>query len=149
MSHHEIDPEVVNAGTKPSDGWEKRDLEEHFWPILKATAHFIVWSTVCILIVIPIQNALTGNPILRPDLGEYRTHLDARPPSGKNVPLIQSNFTATKDIHDLRRKEEETVHQSGWVDKSKGIARIPIEDALEDVAKSGLPAAQPKGGANP
>lgn len=39
----------------------------------------------------------------------------------------------------LRRKEEALLNGYGWVDRSKGIVRIPIGRAMDLLAKRGLP----------
>ncbi|HWA83004.1 MAG TPA: hypothetical protein VG820_06210 [Fimbriimonadaceae bacterium] len=47
-------------------------------------------------------------------------------------PLLQTNVTARTDIRDLRRAENEILHgKAAWVDQSKGLARIPIDQAID------------------
>ena len=45
-----------------------------------------------------------------------------------------------KDVYLLRRGEAEKLESYGWVDKEGGIARIPIERAMELTIERGLPA---------
>jgi hypothetical protein len=45
-----------------------------------------------------------------------------------------------KDVYLLRKGEAEKLESYGWVDKEAGIARIPIERAMELTAERGLPA---------
>ncbi|MBI1788457.1 MAG: hypothetical protein HYR60_13020 [Acidobacteria bacterium] len=49
------------------------------------------------------------------------------------------------DLQKVREDEEALLHQYGWVDPDKGIVRIPVERAMELVAKEGLPV-RPGGG---
>lgn len=49
------------------------------------------------------------------------------------------------DLQKVREDEEALLHQYGWVDSDKGIVRIPVERAMELVAKEGLPV-RPGGG---
>jgi hypothetical protein len=44
-----------------------------------------------------------------------------------------------EQLRQLRAEENVTLESYGWVDRSKGIVRIPIERAMELVAQKGLP----------
>jgi hypothetical protein len=44
------------------------------------------------------------------------------------------------DLEELLAAEQKQLDSYGWVDKDKGIVRIPIERAMELIAKRGLPA---------
>jgi hypothetical protein len=52
-----------------------------------------------------------------------------------------------QEIADLHAKEDLLLDNYSWVDKSQGKVRIPIEQAMEIVAKQGLPVAQHTEGA--
>jgi hypothetical protein len=47
-----------------------------------------------------------------------------------------------EDIMNFRIGEEAALHQYGWVDRSSGIVRIPIEEAMRLTVERGLPARQ-------
>ena len=49
----------------------------------------------------------------------------------------------------LRAEEEEILTTYGWVDKNRGIARIPIDRAMELLVQRGLPPAKPMPAAPP
>ena len=71
----------------------------------------------------------------RPDMSTFE-----RPRSpGDPYPLLQSNVTAHKDIANLRRLEREKTDTAGWIDKEAGVARIPIDDAIELVLSERFP----------
>ncbi len=54
-----------------------------------------------------------------------------RIPSDPN-PLLQTNVTARTDIRDLRRAENALLHgKPTYIDKDKGIVRIPVEKAID------------------
>jgi hypothetical protein len=42
----------------------------------------------------------------------------------------------------MRAAEDGLLNSYGWVDQEKGIARIPIEDAIQILGQKGLPARQ-------
>lgn len=45
-----------------------------------------------------------------------------------------------KDVYQLRQAENEKLSSYGWVDKEGGIARIPIDRAIDVMLQRGLPA---------
>jgi len=47
------------------------------------------------------------------------------------------------DIERLRAEEAEALHGYGWVDEKAGVVRIPIESAMDLLAKRGLPVGAP------
>ena len=53
--------------------------------------------------------------------------------------------TSPVDLAAVREQEDEVLDSYGWVDKGAGVVRIPIERALELVAKRG-PAEPPAAG---
>lgn len=57
----------------------------------------------------------------------------AEPPQ----PRLQTH--PLRDMQDLRAGEKETLSSYGWVDRSAGVVRLPIERALELTAERGLP----------
>jgi hypothetical protein len=46
---------------------------------------------------------------------------------------------ATTTVQEVRAKEDPFLYQYGWVDKSKGIAHIPVSRAIDIVAQQPLP----------
>ncbi|RMD85938.1 MAG: hypothetical protein D6815_00855 [Candidatus Dadabacteria bacterium] len=53
-------------------------------------------------------------------------------------PRLQAN--PRQDLLALRAWENEVLTSYGWVDREKGIVRIPIERAMDLIARRGLPA---------
>lgn len=59
----------------------------------------------------------------------------------KNLPKaapLQNNVTATKDMTDLRMAEQEMTHTYGDSKTVKGSIQIPVDRAMEIVAKKGI-----------
>jgi hypothetical protein len=56
-------------------------------------------------------------------------------------PRLQTD-DGNQEIADLHEKEDLLLEHYSWVDKSQGKVRIPIERAMELVAKQGLPVAE-------
>lgn len=57
-------------------------------------------------------------------------------PSPPN-PLLQTNKTAKTDMMDLRREEQVKLTTPDWIDKPKGIVRIPVQTAMDEYIQSG------------
>lgn len=49
------------------------------------------------------------------------------------------------ELAPIRYQEEQTLNSYGWVDQNAGVARIPIDRAMELVAQRGLPTAPQTG----
>jgi hypothetical protein len=56
-------------------------------------------------------------------------------------PKLQVN--PRMELQDVRAHENLLLHQYAWVDKDKGIVRIPIERAIDLIAQRGLPPTKP------
>jgi hypothetical protein len=62
--------------------------------------------------------------------------LDQRP---KLPPEPRLQPTPKLFIKDLRAAEIAQINSYGWIDQKNGIVRIPIDEAIDAVAKAGLP----------
>jgi hypothetical protein len=131
--HHDRDPEAINAHTRPEIGYEHRDISVK--GIAVSTIHFFVWSTVII--------ALTYvGFVMMIDLPVRPTDPPKTIPAYPN-PLLQGTEQVAVDIAELKRAEDEQLSTYGWVDQEKGVARIPIDRAIDEVAEKGLGATPP------
>lgn len=64
-------------------------------------------------------------------------HADDRAPPVITEPLLQ--VSSRRDLQELRSREERVLGATEWVDRETGVARIPIERAIDLAAESGLP----------
>jgi hypothetical protein len=62
------------------------------------------------------------------------------PPAAPPEPRLQVSPTA--DWSEMLEREQAILHSYGWVDRSRGIVRIPIERQMEIVARGGFPQAK-------
>jgi hypothetical protein len=58
-------------------------------------------------------------------------------------PLPRLQTTPYVDLKAFTASEDEVLTTYAWVDKEKGVVRLPIARAIELVAERGLPAAAP------
>lgn len=137
---HKVDPSEINKHTRPELGYEPRDID--VGPIFKYSTLFFVATTIAIFLVVPFYlwflNLDGGAP------GHQTIALAV--PKAPN-PLIQSSTSAKLEIVELRTKEKAALNSYGWVDKSKGIAHIPITRAIALTAQRGVNG--PQGASNP
>ena len=57
--------------------------------------------------------------------------------------ISPTSATPVVDMVHMRASEEEQLHNPGWIDRQKGIVRIPIERAKQLVIQRGLPVVKP------
>jgi hypothetical protein len=62
------------------------------------------------------------------------------PTKVQNTELPPNANTPVTDMVEMREAQEKELHSYGWIDKSKGIAHIPIEEAKKLVLQRGMPA---------
>lgn len=70
---------------------------------------------------------------------------EARLPYEPPAPRLQKD--PIRELAELRASEERELSSWGWVDESNGIARIPIDRAVDLVVEQGLPGPSPAIGA--
>jgi len=61
--------------------------------------------------------------------------------TGQDLP--PNTNTPVTDMADMRAAEEKDLNTPGWVDKQKGVVRLPIETAKQLVVQRGLPVVHP------
>jgi hypothetical protein len=54
-------------------------------------------------------------------------------------PQPQLQVAPTPDLKTFRAEEDKVLSSYGWVDQPNGVVRIPIDQAIEVLAKRGLP----------
>ena len=80
----------------------------------------------------PADSAVPPEPRLQP----FRT-------VDRGVEASPTVSTPAVDMAHMREDQEKALKELGWVDRQKGIVRIPIEDAKRLVVQRGLPVVQP------
>lgn len=115
-------------GTR-SEGYERRDL------YIRGIVVFLVVLAVIVVAVLAGMNRMFE--AFRAQSGS----LGSKIPVGVAPDSHPRPGDLTTDLSELRRsvqqEEERQLHAFGWVDRKGGIARIPIETAIEIVAEDG------------
>jgi hypothetical protein len=129
-------------GQSESTAYETRDVKIR--PLVVFIAGLTVIGIATYLVVYLIirlfsAQAAKQDAQLRPVAGQVQ-----RAASGEErlppEPRIQANPAA--DLKTLRDQEEAILTTYGWVDARAGVVRVPIDVAMQQVLKDGLPSRQ-------
>lgn len=125
-------PVSGHAGHTPA-GHETRDLPSR--PIVLAVVVGTV-VTVAIFAALYLVTVALEQYVQRtaPPPNPLAAAVPKEPPAPRLQPA------PIKDLLELRAWEDSQLEHYGWVDRSNGIARIPIDRAIEILAEKGLPA---------
>jgi hypothetical protein len=116
------EPTHPEPGTNPGIAFEPGD-----WPLKPVAA---IYVGILILIVISAFVLIGGYPSSLPDVNRK---LSIAPPG----PRLQTD--AQGNLRRFRAEEENRLNGYSWIDKSKGVVRIPIEQAMKKLVTTGIP----------
>jgi hypothetical protein len=98
--------------------------------------------TVALIVTIVVVQGVLGLVMQR--LARPREQPDALYPGHREIgvdqfpnPRLQQN--PTDDLVRMKEEEQQRITSYGWVDRKAGIARIPVDRAMDILDKSGLP----------
>ncbi len=121
-----------------SAGYEQRDTRVR--SVLLFGAALVVLVVAALLVVSALQGGMR-RARARGDEPHPMSAYRAAP----GEPLLQA--VPAHELAAQRARERELLDTYGWVDRENRIARIPIERAMELLARRGLPArAEPEAG---
>lgn len=115
-------------------GYEGRDVQVD-WRIGSSAVLFFVSVFVAIGVAWSVIGLVDRTQHSAPTA--QRMQRPMMPP--KNVPMLQSDVTAKKDMEVLRSEEHKMMESSGWMKEDPGFARMPVDQAMQVVAQRGLP----------
>jgi hypothetical protein len=109
---------------------------------------FAVWLVVAMLLSVAIVFGVFyffESQTKAADVVAQKYPLAVGQPKAPPLPNLQNQ--PFKDIYNLRSDEATKLTSYGWVDKEGGIARIPIDRAMEVMLQRGFPARSDGGSA--
>jgi hypothetical protein len=139
---HEHDPE-----TNPQVSFERADIN-----VFQITGFGIGLVISCMVVVFAMwalfaflakrENA--KNQVMPAAMSDQRQRVPAEPRLSGVVVDETGNISAHPvyprvELQQLRDDEDAILNNYGWVDPNKGIVRIPIDQAVDMVARKGLP----------
>lgn len=108
--------------TNPAVAFEPGD-----WPLKPIAGIYI---GILVLIVISAFVLIAAYPTSLPDVNR---NLTIAPPG----PRLQTD--AEGNLRRFRAEEEKRLSGYSWIDKGKGVVRIPIEEAMKRLVTTGIP----------
>ena len=134
----EVHNSNVSPGVSPEDGYERTDAETGPLAVLAVSVGLLVLIS------------LTGVAIMWRVMA-YETHDDTGESRGSPLaglrplpPTPRLQITPSTDLKDIREQEHALLSTYGWVEKDKGVVRIPIDRAMDLLAERGLPHGKPE-----
>ena len=125
-----VDAEDVAAG------YEHADMS----PLVVGSAAIglLVMLGLVFVVVTLLGQTMTGTPfgVSRPQ--DLIGGLQAAPAPTPPAPALEAQSGQTLDPY--RANEQQKLNSYGWVDRSGGVIRIPIDRAMDLTAERGLPA---------
>jgi hypothetical protein len=116
-------------------GYEHGDMNPVV--VTAAAVGLVIMLGLVFLVVTLLGQAMTGTPfrVSRPQdlIGGLQAAAAPTPPS----PALEAQSGQTLDPY--RASEEQKLSTYGWVDRSGGVIRIPIDRAMDLTAQRGLP----------
>ena len=115
----------------PDVRFEKEDIRAT--PVLKFLVGIAVTTVVVCLLLLGFYRGMRS----------YLADLQPEPPhmkfeENREAPLPRLQERPAPDLHTIRAEEERILTTYGWVDKSRGVVRVPIEEAMKLVAEEGV-----------
>ncbi len=121
-----------DRGTDVGQGYELSDLNPGFIALfgigLVVAVALAVIVTSLFMRYRAFQHARQETPV--PRLARER----------EITPEPRLQVDASKELRQMRAAEDAALSSYGWVDKDAGILKIPVDRAMEILAKKGLPA---------
>jgi hypothetical protein len=102
----------------------------------------VIVFTVALIVTIVVVQSVLG--LVMKGLEHHEDQAEALHPGRRPLeldqfpnPRLQQN--PSDDMARMKAEEQQRITSYGWVDRKAGIARIPVDRAMEILAKSGLP----------
>jgi hypothetical protein len=131
--HDPLQPADPGAEVNPNVAYEHGDAD--VFTVSKYTVALVFGILIAASAMYGLFNFFNGESE-KADVAVPQVILDQRP---KLPPEPRLQATPKQYIKDLRAAEEAQINSYGWVDQKNGIVRIPISNAIDAVAKAGLP----------
>ena len=96
----------------------------------------------CIFIERTAMNySLQEETQMAPSRAAMGSKYTAMPPEPRLQGISGHENDPQQDLRNLRKEEQDANESYQWVDKSSGIAQIPVSEAMKIIAEKGLPGA--------
>jgi hypothetical protein len=119
---------------QPRGAYEKSDAL--FGPTLRAGLYILGVMVLTAAVVVPFYRLLVREQTAsqRPTATELKDEARSQEPPGPRLVVSEP-----KALADFRSRENALLSSYAWVEKDRGIVRIPVDEAMRVVAERGLP----------
>lgn len=138
MADRHRDEHALQSPAHPGSGHETTDISLRPLALflaglvtLLAVVLGLLWGQFSIFSAVQSPGQVTPGPL--PPLRDAPT----------SEPKLQE--APKTEMDDLRAEELAELTSAGWIDRPKGVAKIPIDDAMKILARKGLPAREAGG----
>jgi hypothetical protein len=122
--------ETPSEITPVHHGHETRDVNIHLIGLFGLSMVLLLAGSLALMGW--LFGIFAGTPV-----GRSQSAPGAETRSRPSVPRLQTS--PTRDMQEMLRAENARLQSYGWIDRTFGIARIPIDRAMELLATQGLP----------
>jgi hypothetical protein len=92
-----------------------------------------VWRTAAAIVGVVLATF-----VLAAGMTKWFTNMEGSPASG-DAAKPDLNWAQQNPLQQLRSQEQKLLDNYGWIDRQAGIARIPVDRAMEIISQNGLP----------
>lgn len=122
------------GGAPPGPGYETRDAS------ISGLLKFAASLALVIIVVSFGMKWLFNYDAKTQNLGPTVTPFE----NARTIPpLPRLQVAPQKEIHDYWESEQGLVNSYGWVDRQRGVVRIPVDRAMRILLQRGFPARSP------
>jgi hypothetical protein len=121
------------AVNPPSSGYEREDASVR--AIILTGAALAIGSVIVALIVYGIFWYFAHHPLST----AVENPMELANPEARRPPAPRIEEHPADEVQQLRRQEDLILGTYGWTDKDAGVARIPIDRAMDLALQRGLP----------
>lgn len=130
-NEHDLEPRPVDHETPA--GHETTDVDT--WAVGKFAIALVLISVASMAILMGFFHFLiTREGPMPPKAYSSLDKAEVRQP-----PAPQLETSPARQLADERAAEDRVLNSYGWVDKQHGVVRIPIDQAIDLLARQGLP----------
>jgi hypothetical protein len=130
----QIEPTHENPPDTGRSGYERSDAS--FGPTFKATLYILGTMVLTAVLLVPVFGLLARREAAQqpPPPEVLKSQMSEPQPTFPR--LLESEPRA---LAEFRAQEDALLQSYGWVEKDRGLVRIPIGEAMRIVAERGLP----------
>jgi hypothetical protein len=144
-----VDKDETNAPAGPGAGYEKTDAQAG--ATYRAGLYILGTMFLVAALVVPAYRLLVRQEEAAQKPPAFVAPDAVQPPAAAYPRLVTSEPAV---LAAYREKEQELLTSYGWVEKDRGVARMPVAEAMRIVGERGAlptfaPTAAPDAGASP